>query len=139
MEGGGAEIPQESNTPIPHLISYREEKLMLIILIKLCIVAVAMLAVSYLLNGVHVRSFGAAFIAAVILGLVNAFIKPILMFLSAPINWLTLGLFTFVINGILFKLVAELVDGLEVKGWLSAILGSALISIVSTIMARVLL
>ena len=112
---------------------------MLIILIKWCIVAVAMLVVSYLLNGVRVRSFGAAFIAAIILGLVNALIRPILMFLSAPINWLTLGLFTFVINGVLFKLVAELVDGLEVKDWLSAIFGSALISIVSTIMTRLLL
>jgi putative membrane protein len=112
---------------------------MLTILIKWCIVAVAMLAVSYLLKGVHVRSFGAAFIAAIILGLVNALIRPILMFLSAPINWLTLGLFTFVINGVLFKLVAELVDGLEVKDWISAIFGSVLISIVSTIMTRALL
>lgn len=112
---------------------------MLIILIQWCIVAVAMLAVSYLLNGVHVRSFGAAFIAAIILGLANAFIRPILMFLSAPINWLTLGLFTFVINGVMFKLVAEFVDGLEVKDWISAIIGSILISAVSTVMNWVLL
>ncbi|MCP4401002.1 MAG: phage holin family protein [bacterium] len=112
---------------------------MLFILIKLCIVAVAMLIVSYLMSGVRVRSFGAAFIAAVILGLVNAFIRPLLMFLSAPINWLTLGLFVFVVNGVLFKLVAEFVDGLTVKNWTSAIIGSILISIVSTVMNWVLL
>ncbi len=112
---------------------------MLFILIKLCIVAVAMLIVSYLMDGVRVRSFGAAFIAAVILGLVNAFIRPLLMFLAAPINWLTLGLFVFVVNGVLFKLVAEFVDGLTIKNWTSAIIGSILISIVSTVMNWVLL
>ncbi|PID56487.1 hypothetical protein CSB45_11325 [candidate division KSB3 bacterium] len=111
----------------------------MIILIKLCIVAAAMLIVSYLLEGVRVQNFGAALIAAVILGLVNALIKPILMFLVSPLNILTLGLFTFVINGVIFKLSAAFIDGIEVKGWLSAMFGAALISCVSTIASWVLL
>ena len=112
---------------------------MLTILIHLCIVAAAMILVSYVMPGIEVRNFGSAFGAAVVLGLVNALLRPILLFLTFPINLLTLGLFTFVINGILLKLVSELIEGLKVKDWLSAILGSALISLISLILRRILL
>jgi putative membrane protein len=68
------------------------------------------------------------------------FIRPILQFITAPINWLTLGLFSLVISGLILKLiVAEMVDGFEVKGWLDAILGALLISIVSGVLTGVLL
>jgi putative membrane protein len=112
---------------------------MLILLIQFCLVAVAMLLVSYILPGVRVKNFGAAFVAAILLGLVNALLRPILMFLTAPINWLTLGLFALVINGILLKLVAEFIDGFEIDGWLYAIVGAILISIFSGVMMAVLL
>jgi putative membrane protein len=112
---------------------------MLVLLIHFCIVAVAMILASYIIPGIKVKSFGTAFIAALVLGLVNLLIKPILSFLTAPINWLTLGLFALVISGLLLKLVAELVDGFEVKGWLDAILGALLISIASGLMQAILL
>jgi len=112
---------------------------MLALLIQFCLVAVAMLLVSYILPGIQVRNFGSAFGAAIVLGLINMFIRPILMFLTAPINWLTLGLFGLVINGILLKLVAEFIDGFKIDGWISAIVGAILISFISTIMVAILL
>ena len=112
---------------------------MLVMLLHFCLVAVVMILVSYVIPGIKVKSFGSAFIAAVVLGLANMFIRPILNFLTAPINWLTLGLFSLVISGLILKLVAELVDGFEVKGWLDAILGALLISIASGILTAVLL
>ena len=112
---------------------------MLTWIIHFCIVAVAVILAAYFIPGIKVKSFGTAFITALVLGLVNLLIKPILMFIAAPINWLTFGLFAFVISGLLLKLVAELVDGLEVKGWLDAILGALLISVASAIMHAILL
>lgn len=112
---------------------------MLVWIIHFCIVAVAMILVSYIIPGITVKKFGSAFIAAIVLGLANLLIKPILMFIAAPINWLTFGLFAFVISGLLLKLVAELVEGFKVKGWLDAILGALLIGIVSGIMEKILL
>ena len=112
---------------------------MLTVVLHFIIVAVAMLLVAHFMKGIEVRDFGSALIAALLLGLVNAFIKPMLMFLTAPINWLTLGLFTFIINGVLLKLVAEFIEGLKVKDWISAIIGSILISLVSSIMHRILI
>ena len=116
---------------------------MLTIILHFIIVAVAILLVSHFLPGITVRNFGSAFIAALVLGLVNVFIGPVLKLITAPINWLTFGLFAFliaiVINGVLLKLVAELIDGFKVKDWLSAIIGSILISLVSSIMHRILI
>lgn len=112
---------------------------MLVMLLHFCLVAVVMILVSYVIPGIKVKSFGSAFIAAVVLGLANMFIRPILNFFTAPINWLTLGLFSLVISGLILKLVAEFVDGFEVKGWLDAILGALLISIASGILTAVLL
>ena len=112
---------------------------MLVWIIHFCIVAVAVILAAYIIPGIKVKSFGTAFIAALVLGLVNLLLKPILMFITAPINWLTLGLFALVISGLLLKLVAELVDGFEVKGWLDAILGALLVSVASSIMHAILL
>lgn len=112
---------------------------MLTMILHFCLVAIAMILVSYIIPGIKVKTFGAAFIAAIILGLANMFIRPILQFITAPINWLTLGLFSLVISGLILKLVAELVDGFEVKGWLDAILGALLISITSGVMTAILL
>ncbi len=108
------------------------------LLIHFCVVAVAMIIVSYLISGIQVKNFGSAFGAAIVLGLLNAFLRPILRFLTAPINWVTLGLFAFVINGILLKLAAEFIDGIKVKDWISAIIGSILITIVSVVIRMIL-
>lgn len=112
---------------------------MLRIIIHFGLVAVAMLLASYVIPGIKVKNFGTAFLAAIVLGLVNLLIRPILAFLTAPINWLTLGLFSLVLSGILLKIVAELVDGFEVRGWFEAILGALFISISSAIMTAILL
>jgi len=117
----------------------KEEITMLTMILQFCLVAIAMILVSYIIPGIKVKTFGSAFIAAIILGLANMLIRPILQFITAPINWLTLGLFSLVISGLILKLVAELVDGFEVKGWLDAILGALLISLTSGVMAAILL
>jgi putative membrane protein len=95
------------------------------------------------MRGIDVDNFGSAFIAALALGLANLLIKPILSIIVAPINWLTFGIFAFlfaiVINGFLLKLVAEFIDGFRVKDWLSAIIGSIVISFISSVLHTVLL
>lgn len=113
---------------------------MLSMILRFCLVAVAMILVSYVIPGIKVKSFGAAFIAAIVLGLANMLIRPILDFLTAPVNWLTFGLFSFVISGVILKLVvAEMVDGFEVKGWLDAILGAVLIGVTSGLLTGILM
>ncbi len=93
--------------------------------------ALALMAVAYLYPGVVVTSITAALIAALALGLVNALIRPVLILLTLPATILTLGLFIFVINALLFWLVGELVPGFQVKGFMAALIGSILFSIIS--------
>ena len=93
--------------------------------------AVALMAVAYLLPGVTVASFVTALIAALILGLVNAVIRPLLILLTLPATLLTLGLFIFVINGLLFWMVASLLDGFRVAGFWSAVLGAIVYGLIS--------
>ena len=100
---------------------------------------VALLAVSYLMTSVDVTSFGAALIAAGILGLVNTFIRPILVVLTLPVTLLTLGLFILVINGVLFLAVANLLEGFQVAGLWPAILAAILYSIVSWLLSALVL
>jgi putative membrane protein len=99
----------------------------------------ALLAVSYLMTSVHVTSFGAALIAAAVLGLVNAFIRPILVILTLPVTLLTLGLFIFILNGVLFLAVANLLEGFQVAGLWPAILAAILYSIVSWLLSALVL
>ena len=93
--------------------------------------AVALLAVAYLMPSIHVASFGAALIAALLLGLVNAVVRPLLLLLTLPVTVLTLGLFIFVINGLMFWLAGSLIEGFVVGGFWPAVLGSLLYSAVS--------
>jgi len=101
------------------------------ILIRWLILTVAILLTSYLIDGIQVRGFVNALFAAAILGILNAFFRPILVILTLPINILSLGLFTFVINAILLMMVSGVISGFMVKGFWSAVLGSLMISIVS--------
>lgn len=104
------------------------------IIINWIISGLAILITAYLLPGVHVVDFITALMVALVLGIVNAFIKPILIILTLPINILTLGLFTFVINAFLVILTMNLVKGFQVDGFLWALLFSLVLSVISTIL-----
>ena len=104
---------------------------MLLWLARWIVNAAALLLVAYIYPGVQVESFLAALLAALVLGLVNAIVRPILVVLTLPVTLLTLGLFLFVINAFLFWLVAEVVHGFTVTGFWAALLGSILYSIVT--------
>jgi putative membrane protein len=108
------------------------------LVLRLLINAVALLAVAYIVPGVHVASFTSAIVVAIGLGIVNAILRPILVLMSLPLEILTLGLFTFVINGALFLLVANFHIGLSVEGWGAAIMGAIVLSIVSFALSLVL-
>jgi putative membrane protein len=101
--------------------------------------AAALFAVPYLMDSVHVDSFMAAMVAALILGLVNTLIRPVLILLTLPVTFVTLGLFIFVINGLLFWLVANFVKGFYVAGFTSAIGGAILYSIISWALSTLLI
>ena len=107
-------------------------------ILRLIINMVAVLIISYLFpKMIHVDGFLAALVAF-LLGIVNAIIKPILVFLTFPITILTLGLFLLVINGLMLWLVSALVKGFYVNGFWGAVFGSILISLVSWILTRFL-
>ena len=111
---------------------------MLTLLARWIVNAAALLLVAYLYPGVHVESFFAAAIAALVLGLVNAVVRPILVILTFPVTLLTLGLFLFVINALLFWLVAEIVQGFAVNGFVAALVGSILYSVITLITSWIL-
>ncbi len=92
--------------------------------------AAALLVTSKLVPGFKVTGFKSALWAAVVIGLANIFIWPLLIFLTLPINILTLGLFTFVVNGIVLKICAGLIKGFDINGWFAAIFGAIVLSIV---------
>lgn len=100
------------------------------LLLRWLVNALALLCLAYFLPGIAVDGFYAAIIAALVLGLVNAIIKPLIILLTLPINILTLGLFTFVINGLLFWFVGTVVKGFYVEGFWPAFFGALIMSIV---------
>lgn len=104
--------------------------------LRLVINALSLLIVAYLLEGIEVESFVAALVAALVLGVVNAVIRPIVLIFTLPINLLTLGLFTFVVNAFLLYLVSQVVGGFGVAGFWSALLGAVLLSVISMILSR---
>ena len=90
--------------------------------------AAALLAVAYLYNGVVVTSFTSALIAAFVLGLFNTILRPLLIVLTLPVTVITLGLFLFVINALMFWAAASVLDGFQVRGFGAALLGSLIYS-----------
>jgi len=92
-----------------------------------CAIAVA----AYLLDGIRVSGFLSAFLAAAMLGFLNAFFRPLLLILTLPINILSLGFFTFVINAAMLKMASSLIPGFYVHGFWTAVFGALIISIVS--------
>ncbi len=101
------------------------------IVIRWLILTFAIIVTSYLLDGIYVSGFISAFFAAAILSMLNAFFRPILLILTLPINVLSLGFFTFVINALMLLMASGVIPGFNVSGFWSAVFGSLLISIVS--------
>ena len=97
-------------------------------IVKWLLSAAALLAVAYLYSGVQITSFGAALIAALVIGLFNMILRPVLVVLTLPVTMITLGLFLFVINALMFWAAAEVLDGFQVRGFGAALLGSLIYS-----------
>ena len=91
----------------------------------------AIIVTAYLLDGIQVSGFWSALFAAAVLGILNAFFRPIILILTLPINILTMGLFTFVINALLLMMASGIISGFNVAGFWSAVFGALLISVVS--------
>ncbi len=100
--------------------------------------AVALLIVAYILPGINVASFGSALIAALVLGLLNTLVKPVLILLTLPITVITLGLFLLVLNALVFWFAGSVLKGFQVNGFWWAMLGALIYSIVSGILSRLL-
>jgi putative membrane protein len=99
------------------------------LIVRWLLLAGALLLVAYLYPGVTVSSFGAAMIAAFVLGLLNTIVRPLLVLLTLPVTLITLGLFLFVINALMFWAAASLLDGLAVTGFVAALIGSLIYSL----------
>lgn len=105
------------------------------ILIRWLVNAVALLLVSYIVRGIEVDGVVPALAAAAVLGIINAIIRPVLLILTLPLNILTLGLFTFVLNGAMLALTASIVKGFWVSGFWAAVFGSLFLSIISGLLS----
>ena len=108
------------------------------ILLRWVVSALAFLALSYVIPGISVKGFGTALVLALLWGLVNITIKPILLLLTLPFNLLTFGIFTFIINGFLLWILGGVVKGFEVHGFWVAVLGALFLSVISSLSQWVL-
>ena len=99
------------------------------LIVRWLLLAAALLLVAHLTPGVEITSFGAAMIAALVLGLFNALLRPLLVLLTLPVTLLTLGLFLFVINAVMFYAAAGVLSGFNVQGFLAALIGSLIYSL----------
>ena len=108
------------------------------LLLKWLLSAAALLLVAYLYSGVEVKSFSAALIAALVIGLFNAVLRPVLVILTLPVTIVTVGLFLFVINALMFWAAAGVLDGFYVRGFGAALLGSLLYSVIGLVIESAL-
>jgi putative membrane protein len=111
---------------------------MMKLLAKWLLSAAALLLVAYVYNGVEVKTFGAAMIAALIIGLFNTVVRPILVVLTLPVTVVTLGLFLFVINALMFWAAASVLDGFHVQGFVAALIGSLLYTLLGVVIESAL-
>ncbi|HET6827149.1 MAG TPA: phage holin family protein [Ramlibacter sp.] len=100
--------------------------------------ASALLFVAYMYSGVEVRSFGSALLAAFVIGLLNAIVRPVLVVLTLPVTVLTLGLFLFVINALMFWAAAGLLDGFGVRDFWAALVGSLIYTVIGIVIESAL-
>lgn len=103
---------------------------MIKLIAKWLLSAAALLFVAYVYAGVEVRSFGSALIAAFVIGLLNSVVRPVLVVLTLPVTVVTLGLFLFVINALMFWAAASVLDGFHVQGFVAALIGSLIYSVI---------
>ena len=103
------------------------------LLFKWLLSAAALLAVAYLYSGVEIKSYSAALIAALVIGLFNTILRPILVVLTLPVTVLTLGLFLFIINALMFWSAAGILDGFFVRGFGAALIGSLIYSVLGIV------
>ena len=101
------------------------------LIVRFLVSALALGVTAHIVPGMHAQSIPALLVAALILGVLNAIIRPILFLLTLPINLLTLGLFTFVINAAMLKATSALVKGFQIKGFWPAVLGAIVLAVVS--------
>ena len=99
------------------------------LIVRWLLLAAALLLVAQVYPGVVVASFGSAMVAALVLGLLNTLLRPILVLLTLPVTLLTLGLFLFVINALMFYFAASLLNGFHVTGFVAALIGSLIYSL----------
>ena len=111
---------------------------MLKLIAKWLLSASALLLVAYLYSGVQVTSFTSALLAAFVIGLLNVFVRPVLVLLTLPVTVLTLGLFLFVVNALVFWLAATVLDGFQVNGFWAALLGSLLYTLIGVVIESAL-
>jgi putative membrane protein len=107
---------------------------MLYILFVWILSAVALLITSKLVKGFEIKNFKAALVASLVIGLLNAILRPLLILLTLPINIVTLGLFTFVVNAIVLRLAAGMMSSFKIADWLTAIIGAFVLVIVQILM-----
>ena len=108
------------------------------LILKWLLSAAALLAVAYLYGGVAVAGFGAAMVAALVIGLLNLVVRPVLVVLTIPITLLTLGLFLFVINALMFWAASGVLSGFHVNGFWAALIGSLIYSALGVVIDAVL-
>jgi putative membrane protein len=103
------------------------------IIFRIIVTALALLACAQIVPGISVSNWTVAIVAAIVLGLLNLIVRPVLFILTLPITLLTLGLFTFVINAVILSFAASIVSGFIVEGFIPALIGSFVISVISSI------
>ena len=103
-------------------------------IVRLLINAMALMATATLIDGISANGFSGAIIAALVLGIINAVIRPVLLLFTLPLNFLTLGLFTFVINALMLMLTSFFVSGFVVDGFFAALVGSVVLSVISAVL-----
>ena len=105
-------------------------------LLKLLVSTLAIIIATYIMPGVHIADYWTAVVVALVLALVNLIVKPVIVFFTLPLNILTLGLLTFLINGLLILLVAYFVPGFEVKGFWTAVWFNIVITIINWVLTK---
>ena len=103
------------------------------LILKWILFALALIFTAYIIPGISVANFTSALIVVIIMALINIIVKPILTFVTLPINILTLGIFTFIVNALLFMLAGYLAPGFQVDGFLRALIGSLIMSVLGSI------
>ena len=107
---------------------------MISIIVRWVLNALALYIVATILPGIHLSDFGSALVAVVIIGLVNVLVKPILFLLTIPVTVITFGLFAFVLNALMLMLASALTPGFKIDGFGTALLGSILLSLITTVL-----